>query len=112
MVGSIQRIPLEKLHIFTITKMINHLLLNRISGGFFYELVLYPSENPLYILPFARYPSANGGGFFDTAKKDSTMSPLEFLISKIKLGLKLLQRGRPLKELRGRHVVLIQFFAL
>lgn len=52
------------------------------------------------------------GRFFDTAKKDSTMSPLEFLISKIKLGLKLLQRGHPLKELRGRHVVSIQFFVL
>lgn len=47
---------------------------------------------------------------FRHSKKD--LHCKSFCVCLIKLDLKLQQRGRPLKELRGRHVESIQFFAL
>lgn len=70
--------------------------------GIFYELVLYPSED---LLSFR-----NAQKIFRHSKKD--LHCKSFCLCLIKLGLKLQQRGRPLKELRGRHVESIQFFAL
>lgn len=56
------------------------------------------------------YPSAKLRRFFDIPKRTCVCKSFCFCL--IKLDLKLQQRGRPLKELRGRHVVSIQFFAL
>lgn len=56
------------------------------------------------------YPSATSGRIFHIAKRTCVCKSFCFCL--IKLDLKLQQRGRPLKELRGRHVVSIQFFAL
>lgn len=62
------------------------------------------------ILPKIYYPSAALRRFLDIVKR--TCMCKSFRVCLIKLDLKLQQRGRPLKELRGRHVESIQFFAL
>lgn len=64
----------------------------------------YTSFRTVALLP------QNAGGYFHTPKR--TCMCKSFCVCLIMLGLKLLQRGRPLKELRGRHVESIQFFAL
>lgn len=81
-----------------------------VEQGFFYELVLYPSENLRCILPKIYHPTVALRRFFDVVKR--TCMCKSFRVCLIKLDLKLQQRGRPLKELRGRHVESIQFFAL
>lgn len=49
--------------------------------------------------------------FFDIAKRTCIASPFQFVLIKHS-HLKLQLRGRPLRELRGRHVGSIPFFAL
>lgn len=45
----------------------------------FYELVLYPSENLLCILPKIYYPSATLSRFFDIVKGPACASPFVFV---------------------------------
>lgn len=56
--GLIRRMLLVKSLIFTIIRRTVPSLKLHFGRGFFYELVLYPSENLRCILPKIHYPSA------------------------------------------------------
>ena len=76
--GSIQRILLAKSLIFTIIRRTVPSLELHFERGFFYELVLYPSENLRCILPKINYPSTALRSVFDIVKRTCIASPFVF----------------------------------